>query len=277
MTIPKRKFRAKTFLSDFRTGTDHRQLMEKYSLSGRQLHKVFQKLVDVGVIDEMEVFMGTSLSDSTLTKAFVEAHRAVLELDDLEETTHPRDPKAPKIKIKAKEMVADIRARASDFELMSKYGLSAEQLDKTFEKLMETGVLRPAELAERGAFFDDPANRSRTRRCPRAYLWRPLTIEDLKDPSNRGLVTDLSVMGFRARRIETSIGEKKTFAVHSGEFVGGSAINLSATCKWCNREGIDRNLWVAGFQIIHVSHDDLKRIQRIIALFGSKDSDFVLE
>ena len=162
-----------------------------------------------------------------------------------------------KIKVKAKEVVSDIRAGASDFELMSKYGLSAGQLDKALDRLAEAGVLRPAELEERGGFFDDPANRSQTRRFPRAYLWRPLTIEDLQEPSNRGLVTDLSVMGFRTRRIGVGIGEEKTFAIHSREFMGGNAINLGGACKWCNMEGIDRNLWVAGFEIIHVSDDDL--------------------
>jgi len=182
-----------------------------------------------------------------------------------------------KIKIKAKKILSDIRAGASDFELMSKYGLSAEQLDDTLERLVQAGVLRPVELDERGGFFDDPANRSRTRRFPRAYLWRPLTIKELKDPSNTGLVTDLSVMGFRTRGIGAGVGDEKAYAIHSREFMGGNAITLSAACKWCNMQGIDRNLWVAGFEIIHVSDDDLKRIRRLIALFGRRDSDFSRE
>jgi hypothetical protein len=333
--------------------------MEKYSLSGSQLRNVLQKLVDAGAIDEMEIFMRTSLSDSIfLSKAFVETQRAVQELDYLEETTPARDSESwrheikleetptdtravgsaieliqkafqrsldagttdttelltqrrlrsltvtedivetqcaarrldnfkrnkpsldletQEIEIKVKEILSDIRRRASDFELMSKYGLSPQELDTTLESLVTTGVLRPAELDERGGFFDDPANRSQTRRCPRAYLWRPLTIEDLTDPANRGLLTDLSVMGFRTRRIGTSVGEEKSFAIHAREFVGDSKIDLSAACKWCATQGPDRKLWVAGFQIIDVPDDDLKRIRRIIALFGSKDSDVVLE
>ncbi len=170
-----------------------------------------------------------------------------------------------KIKINTKEILSDIRARASDFELMFKYRLSAGQLDRLLESLAQAGMLRREELEERGAFFDDPANRLQTRRLARTYLWRPLMIEDLKDPSNRGLVSDLSVMGFRTRGIRADIGDKKTFAVHSNEFKGGRAINLSATCRWFRKEGVDRPLWVAGFQIIHVSDDDLKLIRRIIA------------
>ena len=56
-------------------------------------------------------------------------------------------------KIKAKEIVADIRARVSDFEIMSKYGLSLEQLEKVLEALLEAGEIRGAEIEERGLFL----------------------------------------------------------------------------------------------------------------------------
>jgi hypothetical protein len=173
-----------------------------------------------------------------------------------------------KIKINSKKIVSDIRARASDFELMSKYRLSQEQFDRLLVALVEAGRLRREELMERGAFFDDPANRSQTRRLARTYLWRPLVIEDLKDPSNKGLVSDLSVMGFRTRGIRADIGDKKTFAILSNEFKSGRAINLSAACRWFRKDGADRKLWVAGFQIIHVSDDDLKSIRKIIAHYS---------
>jgi hypothetical protein len=51
---------------------------------------VFEKLVDAGAIDEMELFMRTSLSDSTVTKAFVETQCPVEELGDVQEMTAPR-------------------------------------------------------------------------------------------------------------------------------------------------------------------------------------------
>lgn len=170
-----------------------------------------------------------------------------------------------KIRIKAKEVLSDIRARASDFELMSKYGLSEGQFERLLERLVDKGVLRREEVKERGGFFDDPANRSQTRRLERSYLWRPLAIEDVKATSNRGIVTDLSVEGFQTRGISADIGDEKTFAVYSNELKGRRPINLSAVCKWFTKEGVDRILWVAGFRIINVSDDDLGWIRRILA------------
>jgi hypothetical protein len=95
MTTSKRKIKAKAFVRDLRNGMDDKELMEKYSLSKNQLHKVLHRLVDAGAIDEMELFMRTSLSDSTITKAFVATQRAVQELDNPKETTPHRDRETP--------------------------------------------------------------------------------------------------------------------------------------------------------------------------------------
>jgi hypothetical protein len=95
MTTPKRKIKAKPLVRDLRNEMGDRELMEKYTLSESQLHKVLQKLVDAGAIDEMELFMRTSLSDSIITKVFVETQCAVHELDNLEEVTALRDLEPP--------------------------------------------------------------------------------------------------------------------------------------------------------------------------------------
>ena len=55
-----------------------------------------------------------------------------------------RLPESGRLEIKA--IVADIRARSTDFELCHKYDLSLEELPGVFEKLVELGVIRTAEL-----------------------------------------------------------------------------------------------------------------------------------
>ena len=102
MTNPKRKIKAKPFLRDIRNGMGDRELMGKYALSESQLDKVFHKLVYAGALDEMEIFMRSSLSDSTVSKAFMEIQGAAKELGDLPEITPPRDLEAPSITITEK-------------------------------------------------------------------------------------------------------------------------------------------------------------------------------
>ena len=95
MTASKRKIKAKPFVRDLRSGMGDERLMEKYSLSENQLHRVLQKLVDAGAIDEMELFMRTSLSDSAVTSAFLDIQRSVQELDNMETVAAPHELKTP--------------------------------------------------------------------------------------------------------------------------------------------------------------------------------------
>ena len=80
MTTSKRKIKAKRFVRDLRSGMGDRELMEKYTLSENQLHKVLHRLVDAGTIDEMEIFMRTYLSDGFMTGTFADTQCAMEEM-----------------------------------------------------------------------------------------------------------------------------------------------------------------------------------------------------
>ena len=57
-------------------------LMEKYHLSSKQLEGVLRKWVDADLITHMQLYERTSLSDSQITRAFVESGKAIAELDE---------------------------------------------------------------------------------------------------------------------------------------------------------------------------------------------------
>jgi len=173
-------------------------------------------------------------------------------------------------KIKSKEIVADIRARVSDFELMSRYGLSLKQLEKVLVKLVEAGEIRGAEIKERGSFFDNPAHRLQTRRFPRIYLRVPLEIEDLNDSDNKGLLIDLSEDGIRTRSIAAVVGEEKFFLVSLRD-VRQRIVRLWATCIWAKRDADAKVLQEAGFKLVHISESDWLEIRRVAGLLGLGD------
>ncbi len=95
ITTSKRKIGVIPFIRDLRTGIGDNELMEKYVLSEVQLHKVLHKLVDAGHIDDMELFMRTSLSDSTITRAFLNTQCAMEETGLKKETTSLPDLERP--------------------------------------------------------------------------------------------------------------------------------------------------------------------------------------
>jgi len=60
----------------------------------------------------------------------------------------------PKRKITARDLLADVRANMTDFELMDKYKLSAEGLQSVFNKLAKAGLITHAELDSRVSMAD---------------------------------------------------------------------------------------------------------------------------
>ena len=177
---------------------------------------------------------------------------------------------APTRTIKAKTIVADIRAGLSDSELMEKYALSATELARVVEKLTRAGRMRASEFEQSSGSADAHARQSGTRGSPRSYLRIPLDIMNLCDRVHRGLVTDISVRGFRTRGFVSHVGDQHTFVIRVGE-IESEDIEVRATCTWCNAEGANKKLHEAGYRIDGVSETGVCEIKRIIRLLSIGD------
>jgi hypothetical protein len=79
--LEKRTIHAKKVARDVHAGMGDTLLMKKYKLSAKQLEGILRKLVDADLISHLQLYERTSLSDTQITKAFVEAQLAVRELD----------------------------------------------------------------------------------------------------------------------------------------------------------------------------------------------------
>jgi hypothetical protein len=78
--MEKRKIRAKEVAQDIYAGMGDTPLMEKYDLSAKQLETVLRKLVEADLIDHMQLYERTTLSDTQITKAYVDTQRHIKEL-----------------------------------------------------------------------------------------------------------------------------------------------------------------------------------------------------
>ncbi|MFH0825033.1 MAG: hypothetical protein V2B18_19955 [Pseudomonadota bacterium] len=79
--MSKRRIRAKDLVEDIRLGLDDNSLMSKYDITGDQLERIFGKLVDANFLTALELHERAKLSDTQITAAYVEAQRAIDELD----------------------------------------------------------------------------------------------------------------------------------------------------------------------------------------------------
>ena len=65
--------KAKAFLKDIASAMDDNGLMTKYKLAPDQLHRVFRQLIEMNLLSEHQLEERTRLSDSQVTKAFVDS------------------------------------------------------------------------------------------------------------------------------------------------------------------------------------------------------------
>ena len=79
--MTKKRINAKELVRDIRYGFDDNDLVLKYDLTPAQLEKIFGKLVEADFITVVELHERAKLSDTQVTRAFVDAQRAIDELD----------------------------------------------------------------------------------------------------------------------------------------------------------------------------------------------------
>ncbi len=80
MILKKRTINAKAVTRDVQAGMGDTLLMDKYQLSAKQLERVLRKLLEADLISHLQLYEGTSLSDTQITRAFVAAQQAIGEL-----------------------------------------------------------------------------------------------------------------------------------------------------------------------------------------------------
>jgi hypothetical protein len=67
--------------------------------------------------------------------------------------------------IKAKELVRDIKSGKTDFELTSKYGLTAQEFDTVLSYLMNAGLITKGQLEERQQLSESQIIRAFVESC----------------------------------------------------------------------------------------------------------------
>jgi len=73
-----KKIKASEIMADVRSGVSDRDLAKKYRTTPDQLQYIFRRLVEAGLMSDLEFFDRTSLSDWDLIRAFSEESEALL-------------------------------------------------------------------------------------------------------------------------------------------------------------------------------------------------------
>ena len=169
-------------------------------------------------------------------------------------------------KIKAAEIIRDVRAGMSDSGLMEKYKLSAKGLQNLFRQVIDARIMQPSELFGRTPSYDNWVLLENLRSVPRQTLYMPIPVHVLDQPELQGAIEEMSEKGLRVRGIGARIHEDKTFVLNVDNCFSSTPIILEAQCKWTAGNSTNGTL-VAGFEIIHVQQGDFPGLLAMVNAF----------
>lgn len=168
-----------------------------------------------------------------------------------------------KRRIRAKELIDDIRVGMNVAGLMDKYRLTTKGLRTAFQKLVEVNAMSSEELSNLKSLYEVAAEG--LRQFQRKPMKFPVKIFDGGDPFKSGLVKDISEKGLCIKEIEARIGEVKSFIIRLGSFGETSTIVFQARCRWVKKNSVSGKTQLAGFEIIDISSLDFGQLSKLIS------------
>ncbi len=169
-----------------------------------------------------------------------------------------------KRKIRAGDIIRDVRVGMTVSQLMDKYRFSLKILRFVFRRLLNAGAITKDELAAQTALYKDSAELKGVRKWIRKTTVFPVRIYDSGNPFATGFVRDISEKGVCVEGIEAAVGEIKNFIVRSGAFGEGHTLVFEGKCRWVNPEQSPGKKWLAGFEITSISNLDSGELRKLV-------------
>jgi hypothetical protein len=168
-----------------------------------------------------------------------------------------------KRRIRAKELINDIRVGMNVSGLMAKYRLTSKGLRIAWQKLVEVDAMSREELSNLRSLHHVSAEG--LRQFQRKAMKFPVKIYDGGDPFKSGLVKDTSEKGLCVKGIESYPGEVKSFIIRLGAFGESSTIVFQTRCRWVKKSTVSGKTQLAGFEIIDISSLNSGHLNRLIS------------
>ncbi len=177
------------------------------------------------------------------------------------------DDMSPKQQISAKEFIQDIRSGMTYSELLEKYKLSPNRIQRIFRGLIDGQVMTLDELGGRYALFDYTVQHGieSVRLLFRHVVNFVLPICEKEKPKTLGIVLDITEGGVGLKGIEAITGESKNFAIPANKFFDVAQVEFRAQCRWVNREESSGKC-ISGFEITNISPGAAVELRKLVQL-----------
>lgn len=280
----KRQVNAREVAGDILSGMTDAQLMEKYKLTAKGLHSVFQKLIAAKVIKPSQIVRRSLAYDETVA---IELSRII----PLEKPAAAAPPPAPKPKAtklpeppKPPKPTAPTAAASpiippqpaapappsppmsTEVHGLTKFGLSEESLDDLVKDLLpgkSTHVKPPAEQ-DASLNTQDLEDVTARRAMPRNYMVVSVPIYESDNLLAEGTIIDINEQGLKIQGINTRKGDIKSLLIQGDEYHDVFPFVFDAECRWATKDDATGDT-VAGFQITAISDTSIEELRKLIA------------
>jgi signal transduction histidine kinase/ActR/RegA family two-component response regulator len=177
-------------------------------------------------------------------------------------------------RIRARDIVRDLRSGMSDAELMEKYRVSAKGLQGLFKQLFAARIMSPDELYDRSPSYDHTVVLENLRTTQRHTLFVPVPAHLRDRPDVKGTVREITERGLRTAGLEVTAHVSYTLVLSLDGLVSLPDVIIEATCRWTNIE-IEENTPIAGFEITKLLEGDLAGLLEAVSAvpFSHADGD----
>jgi hypothetical protein len=122
-------------------------------------------------------------------------------------------------KIRALQIVEDIRSGIEDGQLMSTYKLSRKGLQRVLKRLVNDSLISHEELYQKSDAYRSIADLLAARRSPRLYV--PIALKVYRNETGeKGFIRDISENGMRVAGVQAKAGEKVIFDIPMSDING---------------------------------------------------------
>lgn len=173
------------------------------------------------------------------------------------------------------ELVNDIRGGMTDAELMRKYDLALEGLQRVFKQLLDFRAMREEEIYGRLPAYADEviigapeAVLENLREDPRYHVDTAICVYDARKSEVKGALRDIHLRGMGVRGFRAAVDETSTFVVAPEAPLGVEPFMFEAQCRWTGRERGGE--LCAGFRITKISEENQEKLERLIEILSAR-------
>jgi hypothetical protein len=166
----------------------------------------------------------------------------------------------------------------TDSQLLEKYKLSPNRLQRIFRGLIDGKIMTIDELAGRYALFDDTVQHGiqSVRLLFRHVVDFVLHIYEEEKPETLGIVLDVTEGGVGLKGIEAIVGEPKNFVIPANKSFGVARMEFRARCRWVNKEK-STGKCIGGFEITSISPGALVELRKLVKLIELANQVEIIE